>query len=83
MPLSAKEDLDDNCPQPYDNSFKFTNVLAKELHFPPNEKLRMCLSSITLANAETFLNEQLKKSTAKTSSDLKKAVTSIYKELSY
>jgi len=40
------------------NGFKFTNILAKELTFPVQENWRVCLSSITLANAQTFIDEQ-------------------------
>lgn len=59
------------------NSFHFTNILAKELRFPPNESWRVCLSSITLANADTFIDEDKKKYLHNQSQILKKELSAI------
>jgi hypothetical protein len=62
---------------PTNNSYHFTNILAKELHFPPNEKWRVCLSSITLANGETYIDEQDKKYMAVQETNLKRYLNKI------
>jgi hypothetical protein len=62
------------------NGFKFTNILAKELAFPVQENWRVCLSSITLANAQTFIDEQEKEYLALQSQYLKTELKNINQE---
>ena len=35
---------------PSNNVFEFTNILSRELTFPPEEKWKVCLTSISLTN---------------------------------
>ena len=47
----------DVCPE--NTVFNFTNILARELIFPQQEKWKMCLSSITVSNIAELVGDEI------------------------
>ena len=47
----------DVCPE--NTVFNFTNILARELIFPQQEKWKMCLSSITVSNIAELVGDKI------------------------